>query len=1154
MVLALLVVLVYGFWYFTNDRRIRLQAESYLQVLTGAKVRIKEAHFSLFRGIELSGVQVRMPGDDLPEPFFQARSLVLKYRPWNLFVNRRLETTEIICTEPTVAVTLDEKGQYGTYQLMGGRQAETRLEWTGTLPPIRVRKAKVRVYEKIGGARHFLGEQNLNMTFFPEPDARYRIVLEEDRGGQQVAIEKGSIELDLATRQYRLESTANLEGLDKVLPAKYRDWRIRYNVTGPADVNARSETAPANAALEANMVDVSLRLPDEEGGLALSHVRGLVIFDPNGVTLQNVTGQIVQAGGANFSLSGRYDGYSASGTFDLRMTVEGMILPDGNSAKGGLARTLNAAHEEYGFSGPMSVEARFQRLADGSIRYSGVARPEGMSMTYRWFPYRLEDLRGQVTFDANGVVVRQLSARHDNARVFMRGGMSGFMGEVTHDLRFDANDLALESDLEEALPREFRPIYRDLSPKGKLNVAVSSVRRPGEKAPRVEVTVRSDGQASMSFAAFPYRLEGLVGEAFIADNAARLKSVRGARGPMTCTIDGAVTAMGSDKAGVDLKIAARQLPLDDALMNALGPDTRASLKSVNPSGMAGEVVVELRQKDGGRLDYVIRASLSGAAFKVNALPYQVADATGTLTITPDEVVIKDLRGRHGKTPVTIRRGTVYTGKGIGLDLELAAVDLNMDQELFDAIPPGLQRVWQRLKPAGPADVTLSFEQDTPRLPGKTKYELALTPKDVQAVWRDFPLKLSGIKGKAVATPGLVLLDNLTADDGKTRVALSGKITYDDKSEQADLFIRAQGVPINAELLAALPGELSQLAARFKAGGSCDPNITRLRFTRTEVAPTTAPATAASAPATTSTAPSGEVSVTWDVAGDIFFRDVVADMGFGSRTLTGSIRGAASGAAEGLKLDADIDLQSILVGRQKVTDLRGKLIKSPRSSVIHVDDLQAKAYGGRLSGIGRIELGDPLRYGLRLSVEDIDLQKLFKDSLADPNAKVEMEGLLSGNVQLVGTGRGSVDRQAMGKLKIYKGKLYKLPVILGFLQVITLSLPGDSAFTDGELSYTLRGDDVTFQEIYLRGTGMSIVGSGKLDLKAEALSLNFIAGPANKLPRLSSLDELVENIAREMMEIRITGSLSKPKTETVQLRSLNEVVRRLLSPGQEKDGS
>ena len=44
-----------------------------------------------------------------------------------------------------------------------------------------------------------------------------------------------------------------------------------------------------------------------------------------------------------------------------------------------------------------------------------------------------------------------------------------------------------------------------------------------------------------------------------------------------------ITAMGSDKAAVDLRIAAKQLPLDDSLMNALGPDTRASLKSVNRS-------------------------------------------------------------------------------------------------------------------------------------------------------------------------------------------------------------------------------------------------------------------------------------------------------------------------------------------------------------------------------------------------------------------------------------------------------------------------------------------------------------------------------------------------------------------------------------------
>jgi len=61
VVLALLIGLVYGYWYLTNDRRIRAEAQQYLHELTGAEVRVDRARFSLFGGIRLHGVRLVAP-------------------------------------------------------------------------------------------------------------------------------------------------------------------------------------------------------------------------------------------------------------------------------------------------------------------------------------------------------------------------------------------------------------------------------------------------------------------------------------------------------------------------------------------------------------------------------------------------------------------------------------------------------------------------------------------------------------------------------------------------------------------------------------------------------------------------------------------------------------------------------------------------------------------------------------------------------------------------------------------------------------------------------------------------------------------------------------------------------------------------------------
>jgi len=124
-------------------------------------------------------------------------------------------------------------------------------------------------------------------------------------------------------------------------------------------------------------------------------------------------------------------------------------------------------------------------------------------------------------------------------------------------------------------------------------------------------------------------------------------------------------------------------------------------------------------------------------------------------------------------------------------------------------------------------------------------------------------------------------------------------------------------------------------------------------------------------------------------------------------------------------------------------------------------------------------------------------------------------------------------------------------MLGLLNIVSLSLPTDSAFTDGYITYHLRRDTLLFREIHLSGSALSLVGSGRMDMKTEKLDLVFLAGPPGRVPRISALaEELLAGLGRELMEMRVTGTLSNPQTKTVPLRVLDAVIRRLLSPEQE----
>ena len=125
---------------------------------------------------------------------------------------------------------------------------------------------------------------------------------------------------------------------------------------------------------------------------------------------------------------------------------------------------------------------------------------------------------------------------------------------------------------------------------------------------------------------------------------------------------------------------------------------------------------------------------------------------------------------------------------------------------------------------------------------------------------------------------------------------------------------------------------------------------------------------------------------------------------------------------------------------------------------------------------------------------------------------------------------------------------RLPILLDLLTVVYLSVPGSAAFTEGEFAYHLRGDKLVFNEIYLRGPTLSLVGSGSMSMETKELKLYFPIDPLGELPRLSGLaDELLTGILRQLSEVEVTGTLARPKTRTRTLGSLEDAIRKLMAP-------
>jgi hypothetical protein len=290
---------------------------------------------------------------------------------------------------------------------------------------------------------------------------------------------------------------------------------------------------------------------------------------------------------------------------------------------------------------------------------------------------------------------------------------------------------------------------------------------------------------------------------------------------------------------------------------------------------------------------------------------------------------------------------------------------------------------------------------------------------------------------------------------------------------------------------------------------------------------------------------------WSWRGAVGFRKVRANLGFGSRAFSGTVRGrmASDGDPLSLSADADLRLDEIQLGKHALTRLSGRLLKQAGRPLLRADELSGKAYGGRFAGFAEVRLTEPKAYGLSLSVEALDLGRFLRAEQGQA-AREDVKGLLSGNLHLTSPLGGGRDRRATGQIQITQARIYELPILLGFLHVLNLTLPSPGAFHAAEAAYHLEGDKLVIQRMRLQGSALSMFGAGRVDLGRKRLDLTFLTGPARKLPD-SPVKEFLEAIAGQLMTVRVTGTLANPGLKTVPLRNLDATLRELHEPD---DGS
>jgi hypothetical protein len=255
-----------------------------------------------------------------------------------------------------------------------------------------------------------------------------------------------------------------------------------------------------------------------------------------------------------------------------------------------------------------------------------------------------------------------------------------------------------------------------------------------------------------------------------------------------------------------------------------------------------------RESEGGALHVEATMDVTDGSFTFADLPYPVHHITGHMSVEHDDTLGFDLlrmTNLHGRAA----DGSPNANAELSLDGWIGPFDdttggeinvrgsgITYEELLRSSLPEPVRRTmdWMDVKHEGfGAGLGASFTSEIIReQAGKAKGLPWIVNTDVkfangQMTCASFPYKLDKIEGSLAVRPGFVTLTGVQGRHGAASMLIGGTVAFDDAGKEftPDLRIAAMDVPIDADLLAALPAAPREHLQSLGIAGKLDANGT-----------------------------------------------------------------------------------------------------------------------------------------------------------------------------------------------------------------------------------------------------------------------------------------------------------------------------------------
>jgi hypothetical protein len=668
-------------------------------------------------------------------------------------------------------------------------------------------------------------------------------------------------------------------------------------------------------------------------------------------------------------------------------------------------------------------------------------------------------------------------------------------------------------------------------------------------------------------------------------------------------VDAAVTT--------DMKVAVRGMPIDDELLTAIPKERREWVRKLGATGkldvdgriLPADGAVEQQRRSnvewvvGGKdevpeavatlvegsppppapsapqMAYDLKLGVRDGTLRPFGKTFDVTGVAARLHLTPQRLAIEKVTGRRGDAQLSATGNIDWPQGQPRILINGNAAALMLDDALYQLLPGPARRGWDETQPRGTLDAEVHYDsvaleaeraaslagQDTPAPPAdaaaapdqRVGLRVVLKPRELGVTLKSMPYRLDALTGAVRVEGNKVTVNEVAGRHGDARVVIAG-VGVLGTTPVWDMRVGGERLPIDDELRAALPTALAGLAQAIKLDGKVSFNLTKFVYRGGGEAPaplaSAAPGARAQAAPEQPAPPGAEI----DLAGSFAFDNAKMDVGVPLTDVVGTVKIEANVRDGHLDtLRGGVDFASMNMAGRPAKDFRAELLKPEGKSQLHLNRMRGEVAGGTMSGQMTLVYPDdgPSRYSLELVVRDADVRQL-----AWEKEETGVKGKLTASLSLEGSWGDGSQRRGRGDVLVSGRDMYRIPLVLGLLQVTNLALPISTPFNEATAVYSLDGSKVIFEQIKLTARNMLMEGNGSLDFDTKKVDLAFTTDNPNGLMKLPFLKELWAGARNEMLKIHVRGTIQEPEVSARSMGTFWTTVDEIMDkrPGDADD--